>query len=1317
MEPFNKISLNHYKGIILSFLVFIITSANLLAQVEVETAKQYLVTNASKYNLTDSNIGEMAVSSAYLSPTTGWYHVYFNQTYQGIDVYNGLLNLVLKQNQVQYVANNFVPNITSQINSNSSLMGIKYNPKQALQQVLTHLKITSSNLSGIQEISNDKLANGMTDRVLYQDIDLSNENIEVKLFWLPYKSNEETRIKGKSGLVLSWSVRFSTKDNLNKWAIHVDATTGEILQQRDEVIHCNFGTSNHLETPHICTENSISNSAKNSSTLAANNYSVFDYPFESPLHGSRSVVDSPYIRFAPTGAGPGTTNGWHNDGTTDFTTTRGNNVWAQEDTNNNDGTGLSPVSSILDFNFPYTKAISTASGNQNAAITNLFYWNNLIHDVLWRYGFDEPSGNFQNNNQGRGGAGNDYVFADAQDGGGTNNADFSSPVDGSNGRMQMYLWSNVGSPAYQPDGDFDNGIIAHEYGHGWSTRLTGGPANSSCLDNVEQGGEGWSDYAALMFTTNWSALTPTIASANIARGIGTYAIGQATTGGGIRPYRYSYDMVNVNGPVTYAKVGNSSFSEPHGIGSIWATILWDMTWAMIIEDNIIVNNIYDTPTNITDMKGNIAAFKLVNEGLRLQKCSPSFVDARNAIMKADTLLFNARYSCAIGKAFARRGLGVGASTGASSNDRIVTESFVPFGGNILSSATEITTCSNNVFTYNATSATPATSFTWVRPAVAGISNSAGSGSSGNISETLINTTSQAVTVIYTFSLTPNNTACNVINIPQPVSVKVLPLVVPTVGAYSICQNSTVPSGQGLVVPNPVSNSASGTLTSTSPTYMNGQGDNTTVYSPSGRTVYYKTYSFVASANGSVTFEIIAANLIDGGDDSYLSLYQTSFNPLSPETNFLRGDDDSGIGFLSLLSHPLVQNTTYIVVVSSYNSLDTGTFTLQTSSPIFSNTLNWYKNPVGGTVLATGGIFNPVGIAGTGIANTATSGSTNFYVSDALNPNCRTTVTFTIDSLTVGGSTTGGTNVCFSGNRTKLILSGNVGDILKWQSSPTSTFTTFTDINNTTDSLIITNLTQSAYYRAVVKKGTCLVANSSSTNITVINPTVTGTMRADSLICYNTTTSLSVTYSSGTIKWYDATGLILLGSGSPFITPQLMGNTTFKARCDTLGCNSVFAPITVSVIPMIASPIVQNDTTIALSSSITLTASGCSGIGATLNWYKSVDSTLVTMPVTPADTTKYFVKCKQINGSLACSSIKSNDVTINVIPYIISIATGDWESATTWNLGRVPQTGDFVIIAENHIVILHSESSIKAIEYRGSGMIQYHSSSSKLHLGL
>ena len=991
------------------FIIFFTLGA--IAQKEVALTKQYLNANAAKYNFSISDINEMKITSEYLSPTTGWYHIYFNQTLQSIDVYNAVLGITIKDNNVAYAANSFVPSLVSKTPSTNDATSLS--AKDALQKAITDVNISGINFLQTKEISNTKLDNGKLSKVVFEDKNLSNENIVVKLYWLPIENNIGEKIN--TSIALAWNVKFVTKDGKHSWNIQVDANTGSVLQKLDDVIHCDFGTPEHANHNEICKDE---NALDVVASPTANGYNVFDYPLEAPTFGARTLVTNPYTRFLPATMGPGATNGWHNDGTTNYTNTRGNNVWAKDDIANDNETtiGSSPTSATLDFNYPYTQ--STAAANLNAAITNLFYWNNVIHDVLWRYGFDEPGGNFQKDNLGKGGLGNDYVNADAQDGSGTNNANFSTPVDGGNGRMQMFIWSNVGSPSYQPDSDFDNGIIGHEYGHGWSIRLTGGPANSGCLTNAEQGGEGWGDYNALMLTTNWAALTPTLASANIPRGIGTYVLGQsATTGAGIRPYRYSYDKATYNNVVTYGKVADATnFSQPHGIGSIWATILWDMTWEIILQDNFIAPNIYDVPTVVTNMRGNIAAYKLVNEGLRLQACSPSFVQARDAIFQADVMLFGGRYKCAIGRAFARRGLGLNASTGASTNDRIVTESFAGFSGSSLTSATNNTACSKQAFNYTATIATTsASTFTWTRATVVGISNAAGSGNTATINEILTNTSSNPIAVQYLFTVSPDE--CGGTPVPQVVNVIVNPSVNPTVNAYGICQNATVPSGQGLVVPATQTNTTSGTIVVGS-TYNRGTGTTTYVAATgvaAGTSVYYKTITFVAPTTSAVTFTITAASLAPGtADDSYMAIYQNTFNPLTPATNFLLADDDAGVGNLSLLTQNLVAGTTYIVVVSTYNNNVTGTFSLQASTNVFAGTNSWYLNATGGTALATGEIFNPVGIAGSGISNSANAGTTTYYVANNDYPTCRTATTFTINRnlIYVNQANSGGT---YNGN--------------------------------------------------------------------------------------------------------------------------------------------------------------------------------------------------------------------------------------------------------------------------------------------------------------
>ena len=1308
MKHFYFSSLNYFKITFLFLISFTNLSIYSQAQVEIITAKQYLSANAKKFKLTESDVNEASTSSAYLSPTTGWYHVYLNQTYQSVEVYNSMLNIVLVDNQVQNATGNFIPSIASKVNT-ANLTSINLSPLQALQKATSHLKLTASEVNKIKEISKTTLLSGVINKAIFSNIQLSDEDIVVKMYWLPTQIQEGE--KTLSSVKLSWNVKFLTKDKQNSWSVQVDALSGDILGQIDEVIHCNFGTPNHLATPHVCANEVIPTETKK--VVAANNYNVFDIPLESPNHGSRTLVSSPYTRFVPSGTGPGATNGWHNDGAVDYTTTRGNNVYTKEDVANNNGTGASPTSPILEFNHPYTFGINTATGNQNAAITNLFYWNNLIHDILWKYGFDEPSGNFQHNNLGRGGAGNDFIYADAQDGGGTNNANFSTPTDGGNGRMQMYLWSNAGATPYQPDGDFDNGIIAHEYGHGWSIRLTGGPLNSSCLQNIEQGGEGWSDYAALMFGTNWAALTPSVASANIPRGIGTYALGQPITGAGIRPYRYSYDKANVNNAVTYAKVGDSGFSQPHGIGSIWATILWDMTWEIILQDNIIVGNIYDTPAIISNMRGNVAALKLVNEGLRLQPCSPSFVSARDAILSADQMLFGGRYRCAISRAFTRRGLGRNATTGTSSDDRTVTEDYTPISGNELSSSTNLSTCSATPFAYTATSATSGTTFTWNRPVMAGISNVAKSGSNAFVNDTLINTTTLPVSVTYYFTLTPD--LCGGVPAPQAVTVIVNPTVIPTVGNYTICQNATVPTGAGLAVSDVKASVVNGVLNTASPTF--GRGG-------SSLSFYYKAYTFVAPTSGTTSFEITAASLSGGGTDTYLYLYQTSFNPLSPGTNLVASDDDGGVGLFSLITQTLTAGTTYIIVATTYSSNDVGTYRLQATIPIFSNTVSWYKDPTGGTPLATGGIFNPVGIAGSGIPNTATAGTNNFYVSDEANPTCRTLVTFKIDSLSVGGNILGATTVCSGVNRQKLTLSGKTGKVLKWQVSPVSNFSSYLDIANTTDSLIVRNAVADTFYRAIVKNGTCLAVNSSPVNILVTKPTLAGTISSDGTVCSGVNTGIfTLNGNRGNIMHWESstdnfvTKFIIANTIATLNFSNLTQTTKYRAVVQNGVCPSLNSvAVSVTVLPLLDSPIVQRDVTVNLMESVTLTATGCEA-ETTLHWFKSVDNALVMMPVIPIDTTKYYAKCQKIEGELTCISNKSRDVTVNIIPVIVSIATGDWESPATWNAGRVPKNGDFVIIDQDHIVTLNGGSSVKMIDYRGTGMLKYKSASSKLNTGL
>jgi hypothetical protein len=184
--------------------------------------------------------------------------------------------------------------------------------------------------------------------------------------------------------------------------------------------------------------------------------------------------------------------GWITDG---GTKTYGNNVDSHLDlANTNPAFGVGPhataANRVFDFPMDLTQA---PSAYRDAAVTSLFYLCNWYHDQLYDLGFTESAGNFQKDNFGRGGNGNDAVLADAQDGGGTNNANFSTPPDGSPGRMQMYLFNRT-SPGR--DGSLDAEVVFHEFTHGLSNRLVGGGVGIGAWQSRGMG-EGWSDFYGL----------------------------------------------------------------------------------------------------------------------------------------------------------------------------------------------------------------------------------------------------------------------------------------------------------------------------------------------------------------------------------------------------------------------------------------------------------------------------------------------------------------------------------------------------------------------------------------------------------------------------------------------------------------------------------------------------------------------------------------------------------------------------------------------------------------------------------------------------
>ena len=522
-------------------------------------------------------------------------------------------------------------------------------------------------------------AAGVDRRTLLSDGGVAAGPVPARLVW---------RRDEAGAVALAWEVTLEEASGEHAWLGYVDARTGAVLAQTDLVVHDTFGHGPFLAAERAPVSPLLDGAwrtpapAPASATAGSSmvpTYRVYPVPVEAPIYASttppadgRTVVSNP----ANTTASP---QGWHSTGSTSYTTTRGNNVHAYTDVdaNNSPDSGSSPSGgSGLTFDFPINLN-QAPSAYRPASVTNLFYWNNVIHDVLYQYGFDEASGNFQVNNFGRGGSGNDDVRAEGQDGSGTNNANFYTPSDGSRPRMQMYI-GTYSNP--DVDGSFDNGVVVHEYGHGVSNRLTGGRTQAGCLGNGEQMGEGWSDWYAMMFTQRPGD------SRTQARGMGNYLFDYGVNGGGIRLAPYSTSF-SVNG---YTYGDTRSMSAVHQIGFVWATILWEVTWDMIDAHGFSAD-LY----NAGGSAGNQMMLQLVTEGMKLQPCSPGFVTGRDGILAADQALYGGAHLATLRAAFARRGLGYSASQGSSSrtSDNVEAFDLWPTAGNQPPTAAFTVSCS------------------------------------------------------------------------------------------------------------------------------------------------------------------------------------------------------------------------------------------------------------------------------------------------------------------------------------------------------------------------------------------------------------------------------------------------------------------------------------------------------------------------------------------------------------------------------------------------------------------------------------------------
>ncbi len=749
-------------------------------------ARNFLQNNQRSLGLDAADLRELTISANVPGTAQGMRHVYLQQNLRGIPVWNAMFTVnVAGDGSVINPGNRFFNRLAAR----TAGQAVRRNPVQAAQVAAGFIDLKLK-----QPIRATANRGGPAQKHTLSTGGAALRPIEAELVWYYAQDIKQLR--------LSWRLQIESSST-HHWDVFVDAENGEPLAAKDRVIHETYSSIAAATANSDAGAGAMAMLNSAAALVAVSpdplpvfpnidgaSYTVYPFPFESPSDGGRRSVTGA----ASPAASP---HGWHDTNGAagpESTLTRGNNVRAYTDTDANDNVDAgSEVDGGVALNFaPAILAGQEPAAYKNAAVVNLFYWNNIIHDITYGYGFNEVSGNFQLSNFGKGGFEGDQVRAEAQDGSGTDNANFSTGPDGEAPRMQMYRWlypfpnvvnvtapapaignyistaasfgplysasgakagslvlandgtgatsdgceplvafpagaiammdrgsctfvvkvknaqnasaiavvmvNNIagepiamggtdatitipsgmisladgnklrpllpatataqanGSPPLQRDSDLDAGVIVHEYGHGISSRLTGGPNTTSCLGNAEQMGEGWSDWFAATFTARPSDVGST------RRGMASYLYYQPITGTGLRNTPYSTDMA-IN-PANYLAVANTtSTSSPHGIGYVWNSMLWEVYWNLVNRYGFNPNLYQGWNTG-----GNNLALQLVMDGMKIQPCSPGFVDGRNAILAADTALTAGANTCEIWRGFAKRGLGVSASQG-DGNDR------------------------------------------------------------------------------------------------------------------------------------------------------------------------------------------------------------------------------------------------------------------------------------------------------------------------------------------------------------------------------------------------------------------------------------------------------------------------------------------------------------------------------------------------------------------------------------------------------------------------------------------------------------------------
>ncbi|OKI49198.1 M36 family metallopeptidase [Micromonospora sp. CB01531] len=448
----------------------------------------YLRAHPGDFGVAAGDLSDLVVASSSTSRHNGVTQVNLAQRYKDLDVFGAVTTVsIARDGSVIFVggAGTLVSGLSDKASGAASLDAV-----EAVQAAADGLDLADPANPKVMSSSG-----GAAQRTVVSGSGISDQPIPAKLGWQPTDD----------GLRLAWQLVIDDSSDAHLWNASVDAHSGELLNADDWTDHDSpkdlAATLGRREAPAttVATTSTPATKVRPPSPVDdGSSYRVFEFPKGDPNDGPQTVVTNP-------ADGDASPYGWHDTNGApgaEYTITRGNNAHAytDRDANNQIDPGSSAEGGAgLTFNFPADLNEHPQTYTQ-AAVVNQFYWCNMVHDLTYRYGFDEASGNFQVNNYGRGGTGGDDVQCEAHDGSGQNNANFSTPaLDGGRPRMQMFLWpgNQFGLPnAVTIDAGSAAGTYEAEYARFTPAPTSAGFAGEVVLvnDGVGATGDGCTAY-------------------------------------------------------------------------------------------------------------------------------------------------------------------------------------------------------------------------------------------------------------------------------------------------------------------------------------------------------------------------------------------------------------------------------------------------------------------------------------------------------------------------------------------------------------------------------------------------------------------------------------------------------------------------------------------------------------------------------------------------------------------------------------------------------------------------------------------------------